>query len=52
MEYMVVKSSDKREFEKSVRAMIDDGWIPQGGVSMAGGSQRHSRRYVQALIKN
>ena len=33
--YMVVVATDRLDFEEDVRALLDDGWQLQGGVSVS-----------------
>jgi len=50
MEYKVVKvQSSIKEFTDKVNALIQEGWKPQGGVSITT-SQGNYETYIQAMI--
>jgi len=40
MEYIIIKEAHSEEFMKAVNRKILDGWVPQGGVTMAQGTDR------------
>jgi hypothetical protein len=52
MQYMVLKANSRGGIIQLVTGSIADGWTPQGGISVSGGSERSSRRYVQAMVKD
>ena len=47
MEYHVVTNTNLYLLIKSVQGHIDEGWVPQGGVSMSGDRGWH----LQAMIR-
>ena len=60
MDYIIIKKTDAAELTAEVKAWIDKGWKPQGGVSVAFGRIRNNSGakawlevlfHVQALIK-
>ena len=49
MEYMVFSGSEMIEFTIQMNKLFEDGWIPQGGVSVV--SDAIGTRYFQAMVK-
>ncbi len=50
MRYMVVEEESAEDLQEKVQALIDEGWEPQGGISVATNSAL-SWYYYQALVK-
>lgn len=46
MEYTIISTFDPERLREKVNKLISDGWIPQGGVSVASNG-----RLAQALVK-
>ena len=49
MKYEIVANSKPLALEKEVNARINDGWLPQGGLSISDGDK--VTIYCQAMIK-
>lgn len=49
MKYIVVQESSLKTLTETVTEMLQQGWKPLGGVSMAVDQGRHE--YAQAMIK-
>lgn len=49
--YKIVKNDDRREFEKDVTALLQDGWKLAGGVAIILPTSGWAITYVQALYK-
>ena len=49
MEYMVFLGGDIVKFTNGMNKLFEDGWIPQGGVSVV--SDAIGTRYFQAMVK-
>lgn len=53
MKYKIVASDEADEFEKHINLELSDGWILQGGVSVAIHSGENGYFwYVQAMTKS
>lgn len=50
MKYEIVANSKPLALEKEVNARINDGWLPQGGLSISDGDR--VTIYCQAMIKH
>lgn len=50
MKYEIVANSKPLALEKEVNARINDGWLPQGGLSISDGDK--VTIYCQAMIKH
>lgn len=50
MEYEIVANSKPLALEKEVNARMNDGWLPQGGLSISDGDK--VTIYCQAMIKH
>ena len=52
MEYTVVQASNYTDFDKFIREHLQQGWKPQGGISVATNVNGKSGiLYSQALVK-
>lgn len=51
MEYLVVCANEEDILAAKVNALIKDGWLPQGGVSVALHNSFLTLQY-QAMVKN
>lgn len=51
MLYTIVKQYKPVEFENTVESFLKEGWILQGGVSVAVNSNTGETIYAQAMIK-
>lgn len=49
MEYLIVSRKSERDLEYGVNAKINQGWVPQGGMSMV--IIGDSAIFYQAMIK-
>ena len=49
MQYKILSNTNKKEFEQEVEKLIRDGWVLNGGVSVAANDDWEY--YSQALIK-
>jgi hypothetical protein len=49
MEYKVIGDTDLIKFNITINEMINDNWIPQGGLSVV--SDAIGTRFFQAMIK-
>lgn len=50
MAYHVVEASSARDLEKTVNALIAEGWVPSGGLSVATYAAG-SWWYYQAMVR-
>lgn len=48
VEYYIVRMTDIVRFEEEVQSYIDEGWEPQGGVSVY--NDHHFTHFMQAMI--
>lgn len=53
--YHIVTGSDAQHLAKNLATFLDDGWVPQGGVSVCDmpvvmGRNREEFRFFQAII--
>lgn len=52
MQYRIVKSGTKYILETEVTRLIQQGWVPQGGVSFwERGGLSYKEVWVQAMVK-
>jgi hypothetical protein len=49
-EYEVIVDWELKDFRGEINACVNDGWVCQGGVSIAI-SENGTRYYVQALLR-
>jgi|688.fasta_scaffold1138434_1 hypothetical protein len=49
MEYMVFSGSDIFKFTTQMNKFFEEGWIPQGGISVV--SDAIGTRFFQAMVK-
>lgn len=52
MEYAVVQASNYIDFDKFIRERLNQGWKPQGGISVATNvNGKGSMLFSQAMVK-
>ena len=51
MKYTIVTHYDEEVLAAKVELLIEEGWVPQGGVSIAVNGQSNSATFAQALVK-
>lgn len=51
MQYNVIRSMDDSDLIRKVNAAITEGWIPQGGVTIASFMTVRDIIYFQAMVK-
>ena len=49
MEYAIIESDSTAGLEEKVRALIEEGWRPQGGISIIGQSGFYT--LLQAMVR-
>lgn len=52
MEYKIVLEQYKTSFENKVNELIKQGWLPQGGVSVAPDTETSHACFAQAMIRD
>lgn len=51
MEYLVLTFSDTHRLERRVEEYLSQGWLLQGGISIAYSTVTNNPLYAQALVK-
>jgi hypothetical protein len=51
IKYRIVRASNPNSVVDEVNTLLEDGWVPLGGIAVRPTTQWSEREYVQALTK-